>query len=366
MAIPLPSDASLSKVPPFRATVAAGFVTGLLSGLRGRTAQARALLEAVELPPQVLDDPTLRVPIAGYSALYNAVVARLGDEAFGLLPEKLGPGTFEFLCRGMVGARNLEEALARASRFLALVLPCLRVSVAVDDGQAGLQIVEVPGTWRRRDDPRRIFAYEWLLRLLHGLACWLVARPIPLDSVRFPYMAPPHAADYALIYTPHATFRAASLVARFDAQLLDLPLRRGEADLAEFLEGAPGRIAMLYRRDRESARAVKDHLARSLLGGGTLVAAARALGTAPRTLHRRLEAEGTSFREVKDGLRRELALTWLERGDRSVARVAADLGYSEPSAFFRAFKGWTGHAPSAWRRLRGQTPKAAPSGLKGV
>ena len=65
---------------------------------------------------------------------------------------------------------------------------------------------------------------------------------------------------------------------------------------------------------------------------------------------RRLHEEGTSFREVKDLLRREIALARLERSDASVAEIAAELGYSEPSAFFRAFQGWTGLAPTAHRR----------------
>jgi len=349
------------REPLHRATVAAGFVTGLLSGLRGRRADVAALLAAAGLPREILSDSGVRAPIAAYAALYNAVVARLGDEAFGLFPHRLPPGTFEFLCRGTLGARDLATALDRATRFLALVLPELAVTVEREGNHARIRIAEARGVFRSRDDPRRVFAHEWLLRLLHGLACWLVARPLPLESVRFPYRKPRHAADYALIYAPAATFGGEGLEAVFDAGLLDLPVSRSEADLEQFLVGAPGKISMLYRRDREAARAVRDYLARTLPESGSLEDAARSLRLAPRTLHRRLRAEGTSFRAVKDALRRELALAWLARGDRSVARVAADLGYSEPSAFFRAFQSWTGQAPSAY--LRGQTPKvfgAAP------
>lgn len=328
-------------------------MTGLLSGLRGQSARARELLRAAGLPPEVLSNPRVRVPIAGYVDLYNRVVAATGDEAFGILPTPLRPGSFEFLCRAMGGAPDLGEALARAGRFLALVIPELEVSVAREAPWARLRIAEAGRPFRRRGDPRRIFAFEWLLRLLHGLACWCVARPIALESVRFPYLAPAHAADYALIYTPQATFGAGSLEATFEAALLELPVRRGEAELARFLQGGPGKITLLYRRDRDAARAVRDQLTRSLPLAGSLDEVARALGTAPRTLHRRLRAEGTSFRGVKEALRRELAVAWLAQEGRSVAQVAADLGYSEPSAFFRAFHGWTGQSPSGYRRRFG-------------
>ena len=351
--------AATVREPPHRATVAAGFVTGLLSGLRGRRADVAAVLTSASLPREIVSDPEARAPIAAYAALYNAVVARLGDEAFGLFPHRLAPGTFEFLCRGALGSRDLAMALDRAARFLALVLPEMAVTVERDGEHARIRISEARGAFRRRDDPRRVFAHEWLLRLLHGLACWLVARPLPLESVRFPYRKPRHAADYALIYAPVSTFGGDGLEAVLDAALLGLPVRRSEAELEQFLVGAPGKISMLYRRDREAARAVRDYLARTLPESGSLEDAARSLRLAPRTLHRRLRAEGTSFREVKDKLRRELAMAWLAQGDRSVAQVAADLGYSEPSAFFRAFHSWTGQAPSTC--LRGQTPKVFAS-----
>ncbi|HSJ98957.1 MAG TPA: AraC family transcriptional regulator, partial [Myxococcota bacterium] len=269
-------------------------MTGLLSGAAARGIDVAALLRAAQVPVAVRRDRTVRVPIARYAALYNLTVQALGDEAFGLFAQPVRPGAFEFLCRGVVGSRTLGEALERAARFLALVLPELAVGTSRRRGRAVVRIAE-PGRPRlRRDDARRVFAFEWLLRLVHGLACWLVARPIPLESVRFPYRRPPHAADYALIYTEHSTFEAAALEATFDASLLDLPVRRDQSDLAAFLEGAPGEIALLYRRDREVANAVRGHVARTLAAGSTLEDAARALGMTARTLHRRLREEGTS------------------------------------------------------------------------
>jgi AraC-like DNA-binding protein len=337
-----------SDVVDHRATVAAGFVTGLLAGVRARGLETGGFLEAAGIDPASLEMREGRVPIDSYVALYNTVARELGDEAFALFSRPLRTGTFEFLCRGMLGSRDLGEALDRAARFLRLVLAELRVTVTRDGPEARIEIAEVRRLRPLPDDAARVFAFEWLLRLLHGLASWFAAKPLGLAEVRFPYAPPPHAADYALIYTAHASFHGKTLVATLDPGALGLPVRRNEADLAAFLDGAPGKIAMLYRRDREIARAVREVLARSL--ATPLEETARALGLSERTLHRRLQEEGTSFRDVKDGLRREIALARLERSDASVAEIAAELGYSEPSAFFRAFQGWTGVAPSAHRK----------------
>lgn len=335
---------------PDHATVAAGFVTGLLSGLAERRLDRNAPLQRAGIDPSLLADPTARVPLPAYAALYDAVIRAHGDEGFALFATPLRPGTFEFLCRSAVGARRLDEALDRAARFLGLVLPELRVSLHRNAPAARLIITEVRAIRPRADDPCRVFAFEWLLRLLHALACWLVGRNLALDSVRFPYPRPAHAADYGLIYTEHSSFGGAALEASLDDALLDLPVRRDEAELAAFLEGAPGKITMLYRRDRQLARGLRTILAAALPRPVGLDEAARALHLSPRTLHRRLHDEGVNFRAIKDALRRDLAHARLARPGESVAQIATDLGYSEPSAFYRAFQGWTGEAPSAWRR----------------
>lgn len=357
----IPAGAAFPSQPhPHRATVAAGFVTGLVAGLGLRGIDPRPLLRAAGVPEASLADPDARVPIDGYVGLYNAVARHLDDEGFGLFSSPMRRGSFEFLCRSVMGSRDLDEALRRASRFLRLVLADLVVEVHRSAGLARIEIVERNSLRPRADDPCRVFAFEWLLRLLHGLSCWLVGRSLPLNSVHFPFPRPAHAADYALIYTEHSHFGSVGLVAVMDESLLDLPLRRDEAELAAFLEGAPGKISMLYRRDREVARSVREALAGSLAQAPCLEEIAVRLNMSPRTLHRRLHEEGTSFRAVRDGLRREVALDRLQKTKRSVADIAAELGYSEPSAFFRAFQGWTGGAPSTYRKRRGQGTKPLP------
>ena len=87
---------------------------------------------------------------------------------------------------------------------------------------------------------------------------------MPLDRVRIPYAPPAHVDDYALIYTEHAEFGAAVLEAQFDATLPDLPIRRDEAAVSLFLQGAPAKITALYRRDREMVLRVRDMLRAAL------------------------------------------------------------------------------------------------------
>jgi len=332
-----------------RATVAMGFVTGMLSGMAARGIDFSQLLAQAGLASVHLEDHDGRVPIRAYAELYNLTVRGLGDEGFALFSVPVPLGSFEFLGRSVLGSRSLAEALDRAARFLRLVLPDLAVAIRPGPGTSELQVVEARPLQRDRDDPRRVFAFEWILRWLHGLACWLVNRDLALDSVSFPYAEPPHAADYALIYTSRSAFGTRHLAAALNSNLLDLPVRRDDEALAAFLHGAPGKIVTLYRRDREMVRRVRDVVAKSLPAAVSLDEVSRRLNMSSRTVERRLHEEGSSLRAIKDALRRDLALSRLEKSDLSVARVAANLGYADTSAFFRAFTTWTGMSPSAYR-----------------
>lgn len=336
-----------------------GFVTGMLAGLMRRNIDPAPLLAATNID---IADTASRIPVESYAALYNRINHQLDDEGFGLFAQPMRVGSFEFLCRACISAPTLAEALARASRFLHVVLPDLAVSVRRSHGHAELVISETRKLADHTDDPGRVFAFEWLLRLLHGLSCWLAGRGIGLDSVIFPYRKPPHFADYALIFTEDSRFAptvpggTGTLVASFNANLLDLPIRRDEAALTAFLEGAPGKITTLYRRDREMVIRVRDLLRTALPETLSLDDIAHRLYLSPRTIHRRLEEEGSSFRAIKDALRRDMALARLTKTDDPITKVAADLGYADSSAFYRAFVEWTGMAPVHYRRKWADKP----------
>ncbi|MDP2133496.1 MAG: AraC family transcriptional regulator [Sulfuritalea sp.] len=325
-----------------------GFVAGILSGVSRAGLTAESLLHHAGIATTLLHDRNARIPVAKYAALYRLINERLDDEGFALFSRPLRHGSFEFLCRAALSATTLEEALERIARFLHVVQDDLDVELEKSGRAAVIVISEEQAL--PVGATGRVFAYEWLLRMIHGLAAWLVAHPLPLDEVSFPYPPPLHAADYELVFAPRYTFDAPRLEARFPAEWLALPVRRDEAALRAFLADAPASITTLYRRDRALALRVREHLRAALPGQPTLPAIARRLFLSPRTLHRRLEDEGTSFRTIKDGLRRELAIDWLTKTARPLSRIGADLGFADAAAFYRAFTAWTGSGPRDYRK----------------
>ena len=98
---------------------------------------------------------------------------------------------------------------------------------------------------------------------------------------------------------------------------------------------------------------VRDLLRAALPATLSLDDIAARLHLSSRSVHRRLEEEGSSFRGIKDALRRDLALARLSKSDDPIAKIATDLGYADPSAFYRAFVDWTGMSPRDFRGLQG-------------
>lgn len=329
--------------------VAMGFVTGLLSGPKAMGFDVSEILERCGLSSEQIKRPDARVSLRDYAQLYNLVAGEIDDEALGLFSSPLRCGTIEFLVRGALASSNLAEALERQRRFLRLVLPDMAVSVERVGAHACLELTETGIGQKSKDDPRRIFAFEWFLRLIHAISCWLIDGNISLERVDFPYRQPHHSGDYSLIYTAHSAFSAPFLTARFDSSYLCAPIRQAETDITEFLAGGPGRITMLYRRDREIVRQVREVLAASLSSPPTLDEIASRLHMSTRSLQRQLANERSSLRAIKDAVRRDHAFAKLERTNEPISQIAAELGYSDSTAFYRAFYNWTEKSPKEFR-----------------
>ena len=132
--------------------------------------------------------------------------------------------------------------------------------------------------------------------------------------------------------------------------VLELPLLGGNPGLGAVLERQMNdRLAELPSGETLVER-VKRLIAAELGGGEpTAEVVARKMRATPRTLHRWLRAEGTSYREILEGLRRELALRYLSEDNLAIGEAAFLLGFSEASAFHRSFKRWTGKTPAQYR-----------------
>lgn len=137
----------------------------------------------------------------------------------------------------------------------------------------------------------------------------------------------------------------------FPRALLDRPVATANADMSAYFLRELERLAQSAAQSPAILVELRRALTAQLLGGvPSLESGGKALGLSARTLQRKLAAEGTTFGDVLEALRRDLATSYLSSPRYSAAEVAFLLGYAEASSFYRAFKRWTGLSPEAHRR----------------
>ena len=200
-------------------------------------------------------------------------------------------------------------------------------------------------------EPRSAFAYRTFWIIVHGVACWLVGRRLPLRRVDFVCGPPVHGADYRLFFGAPVRFGQPESVLAFDAAFLKLKTNRTERALKDFLRRAPANLLVRYRHDAGLVAAIRTRL-RALppTAWPDFERLAREMKMPASTLRRRLRAEGQSYQTIKDEIRRALAIRWLAENEKAVGDIAADLGFAEPSAFHRAFRKWMAKSPGAFRK----------------
>lgn len=323
-----------------RRMIAPSFVEEALDCLRRQGKPAEPLLASIGLPA-VVDRP---ISAESYGQLWLAVAAAIDDEFFGMGGRPMRTGSFTLLCHCVLHAPTLEQALRRALRFLAVVLEDPSGELVIRGGLAEVVL-------RDKGQARSAFAYRTYWILLHGLTCWLIGRRIPIRRVDFRCEEPQQGADYRLFFGAPVQFSQPVSRLAFDRAVLKLPIVRSEQALKQFLRDAPANILVRYRYDAGIAAAVRKRLRQAGPSGwSSFEALAAQMRISPSTLRHRLQNEGQSYAGIKDEIRRDLAIEMLLQGENSVGEIAAQLGYSEPSAFHRAFRKWTSKSPAAFRR----------------
>ena len=253
-------------------------------------------------------------------------------------------GSFALICRGLIQEPNLEKALRQCMGNFALFLRDLRGSVTVRAGRAVISVQS-----QIADPLTRVYAEETYLVLMMGLLCWLAGRRIAIDRTELA-VARPAQDDDLLLWGPDLRLGSGRTEVEFDSAYLRLPVVQDLAGLKSFLRSAPQGLVIRFRNQNGLVAEVYRHLrARRYGQWPTLEALARQQGISPSTFRRQLEREGRSYQQIKDEVRRAMAFERLREGVLSVAEIAEQTGFQEPSAFHRAFKKWTGQSPGSYR-----------------
>lgn len=324
-------------------TVPIHWVHRLLQQAQRRGFDALPILRAAGIPGDIAYGPKTRVTIEQAADATRRVWALTGDELFALGPP-IPLGTFRLIARSIIGSPDLRTVLKRmvdAVRALPNI-PQLRYDIGDETTRVTIDV-------SRLDDPEHL-GIDLLTALVHRVTGWLIGKRIPLRELEFPYPEPPFATEYTKVYGRIPTFDAETVAFAFDTTLLDAPVVRDDDDLRHFLGDQPNTWYTTRDYGSTPADQVRAILERGLKGDWpTPEEVAAKLNVSAQHLRRLLREQDTSITDIKEEILRDAAIESLVHGEESVDGLAARLGFSEASAFRRAFRRWTGSPPGAYR-----------------
>ncbi|MGW4351171.1 AraC family transcriptional regulator [Nocardia sp. NPDC004582] len=309
-------------------------------------------LAGVDLAPEAVMDHTAEVTARQELAVVRNLLARfgrepgLGVEAGTRYPVSLsGPWGLALLA-----SRTLRDAIVVAPGYVELVFTFGQVTFEEVDGEGRLRFDD-----RDVPDDVRAFLAERVLTGIQMIGRELYSVNVPVRRVSFRHAAPLDTSRYRSVFGVEPLFGTSVDELAFDSSFLDVVLPQPTEQARSTCEQmCQELLARRYVRSGFAA-VVRGVLIRDPGVIPDQSAVAAGLFVSPRTLSRRLNEEGTSFRALLDEVRQTLSEELLDRTDMTTEQVAARLGYAEAASFIRAFRRWQGCPPQEYR-ARGRTP----------
>ena len=301
------------------------------------------------LDPLWAMDPDDRMPIAVALELMRGGIELIGDPNIGLKAaaevERGDYGVLEYVARSAPTVGAATEVLGR---YLALVNDALRFSVDVQGDRAIIRF-ESTIVLPRPSADFQSGSFFWATQLL--LDPEAAAAPV---EVWFEHAQPDDVSEYAKIFGQNKLmFGMPNNGFSFAAELLARPLPSADDKLHALIRKHADALVAELPRAQSFTQRVRELLLKELEGGNpSAVRIASALHMSGRTLTRRLEDEGTTFKDLLDDLRKSLSLRYVGSTDLGLSEIAFLLGFSQSAAFHRAFKRWTAQTPLEYRRAR--------------
>lgn len=306
---------------------------------------APVLLKHAGLSPDLMQCEANRLTPEQVGRLMRAGWELTDDEWLGLGASACRHGVFTLMAREAVRCQTLREVYQHLARFYSLVDDSFALRLKESETHAELSL-----ELRRPDrDPDHLLE-EFLMLLWVRFPSWLIGRALPLERIDLSFETPDHVDDYPQLFSCPVRFGQPRSRLIMERAILDAPVVQRLYTLKRHLRRAPLDWFSPQVFSSVYTRRIHDFLAhRHDIGDLGMGEVADHLHMTERTLRRKLAQEQTSFQRLKDNIRREQAIHLLSQPSLSVAEISQQLGFSEPTAFTRAFRQWTGYPPRAFR-----------------
>jgi AraC-like DNA-binding protein len=324
-------------------------VRALAAAVEGVGVERTRFLAEAGLAPLQIEDAGARVSLAEYARARRAALATSGDPALGLhMGEQPSIGSYDVLGSLAESSRSLREALHMVIRYARIMVDGPRMELTESGETACLRWTQLGG-----DGPESRLSAEFATSAVLFLIRRFVGVAAQPQRVTFTYPAPAYWAEYTRVFSGREQFGQDVTGIEFDRSWLDRAHVYRSPELCALLQSRADLLLARIEQEAPAADRVKRWLAsHSLDTKPKMDKIARDLGMSARSLRRRLHDEGAPYDGLVEEARATRAKSMLADPRRSVQDAAYALGFATPSAFSRAFKRWTGAAPSVYRTMR--------------
>lgn len=332
-------------------TIDSAFARMLLDGAQSQGLECDPVLLRNGISRLTIEKPGTRVRLESFASFAIEVMRTLDDEFLGLGEREQPLGSFNMMCRSCISARNIQRSMKRSANYWNLFNNTFTHRVEETEDSIAYILTEKDGMHTRNN-----YLVEAILSSAHRFHCWLGGQFIPLRLVSLYQPEPDYSSQYQTLFygAPMAYDQAESRI-EFDRRHFELEIVQTPETLDQYLAGT--NLSLLYqpKNYRVISDQVRQWLERNIKQGNyqaTLKEAAIHFDMSQQVLHRRLQAEDLSFKAIKMQTRRDMAVNLLFDNKYKIEEIATLVGFSEPSAFIRAFKSWTGSTPLAYRHSK--------------
>lgn len=276
-----------------------------------------------------------------YLSLLQAACDLSGDESFGLtVGRHVRPATYSLLGVTLLSCQHLGQSLDQVLRWEGLVHQL---------GQSHVEITAGVGAFNWTSPHSHAALVDSVFAGIMSFAHWLSGRRVPLVRVEFRH-AIRRRAPYERFFQCEVIDQAERNALICEAAVLAWPVVQADPSLLANLQEMASKLLMTRERESGLLRTVRRLISDAFPQQLKLEDVAQALAMSPRTLQRRLQAEGTHFQQELDWVRRNTAEDYLRYSRCHLTEIAYLLGYQEQSSFTHAFKAWAGLSPGEYRR----------------
>ena len=338
-----------SRAPSVRSEpmISSAVGAGLAEAIEAAGQDADAVLHSVGLDRAAVADRHAFFPSAAFTLALEEAARVTGDDCFGLhFGERYNPKDFGALVYVVLNSPTIGAALENIARYLRIYNEAAIVSFVPRDRHAYLHygLRGVPLQRRRQHEEYALTVGIGIIRMMAG-SDW---RPV---EVQFEHETPARTNEHARVFGAPVLFGCDGNVIVIEREFCDRQVPAADRRLYPILEDYLQRQLENRPTENRFVLSVRTAIGNAMKDGEPKVTdVAAAIGVSVRTLQRRLGESGVDYRALVDDIRQDLALRYLKDRRHTLSDVAYLLGYSEISAFSRAFRRWTGSTPSDYRR----------------